>query len=333
MQPLPFASSVNRLWANQPLALKGLVVVALPLAILIAALTLLYLSSEAEAAAEDDVRLAFAIQRDTYQVHALLAEAAGGVRGYLITRQDRFLTPYLNAEAEMPETLQRIQTAIRDEEVRSRFGRIPALTDRKRSGLSDLLDMSAEGIAADAAPVIAALEANKLVLDELRNEIHEIQRLESALLDTRRQRVDAVRARYLALTGVSALVGLLGSLAAVFLFSTGIVRRVQLLEANAERLERGEPLRPLPEDRDEIGRLANRLERASALLRAREQDLREGEERFRLVIEGVRDYGIFALSPSGHVTSWNTGAERIKGWRADEILGTHFSRFYPDETR
>lgn len=64
---------------------------------------------------------------------------------------------------------------------------------------------------------------------------------------------------------------------------------------------------------------------------AREEALREGEERLRLVIEGVRDYGIFALDPEGRVASWNTGAERIKGWRAKEILGQHFSTFYPGE--
>lgn len=330
---MPLPGSVIRLWANQPLAIKGIVVVALPLAVLIVALTLLYLASEAEAVAEDDVRRAFSIQRDIYQVHALLAEAAGGVRGYLITRQERFLTPYISAETELPATLRRLDEAIRDEEVRERFDRVLELTGRKRNGLVTLLDLTAQGQPAEGREIIAALESNKLVLDELRAEIDAIQARESAVLEIRRQRVDEVRDRYLALTGVSAIVGLLGSFAAVFLFSTGIVRRVQLLEGNAERLERGEPLAALPGDRDEIGRLANRLERASALLRAREQDLREGEERFRLVIEGVRDYGIFALDRAGHVASWNTGAQRIKGWHADEILGQHFSRFYPEETR
>jgi PAS domain S-box-containing protein len=51
------------------------------------------------------------------------------------------------------------------------------------------------------------------------------------------------------------------------------------------------------------------------------------------VVEEVRDYGIFALDPDGRVASWNRGAERIKGWRAEEIMSQHFSRFYPPETR
>jgi PAS domain S-box-containing protein len=56
--------------------------------------------------------------------------------------------------------------------------------------------------------------------------------------------------------------------------------------------------------------------------------LRESEERYRLFVEGVRDYAIFMLDPQGRVTSWNKGAERIKGYRAEEIIGEHFSRFY-----
>jgi PAS domain S-box-containing protein len=58
---------------------------------------------------------------------------------------------------------------------------------------------------------------------------------------------------------------------------------------------------------------------------------RQSEERFRLLVEAVRDYAIFMLDPQGHVGSWNVGAERIKGYRAGEILGRHFSCFYPEE--
>lgn len=55
------------------------------------------------------------------------------------------------------------------------------------------------------------------------------------------------------------------------------------------------------------------------------------EERFRLLVASVRDYAIFMLDTEGHVLTWNAGAERIKGYRADEIIGHHFSRFYPAE--
>src|SRR3954463_4781214 len=65
--------------------------------------------------------------------------------------------------------------------------------------------------------------------------------------------------------------------------------------------------------------------------RAAEESLRVSEERFRLLIENVRDYGIFTLDEQGVVATWNAGAERISGWTAKEIIGRHFSTFYPRE--
>ena len=54
------------------------------------------------------------------------------------------------------------------------------------------------------------------------------------------------------------------------------------------------------------------------------------DQRFRLMVESVKDYAIFMLDPTGHIVTWNEGAERINGWRASEIIGQHFSRFYPE---
>ncbi len=65
--------------------------------------------------------------------------------------------------------------------------------------------------------------------------------------------------------------------------------------------------------------------------RKAEEQLRLSEERFRLLIESVKDYAIFMLDPKGHVVTWNAGAERIKGYRAEEIIGQSFTRFYPEE--
>ncbi len=62
-----------------------------------------------------------------------------------------------------------------------------------------------------------------------------------------------------------------------------------------------------------------------------EEALRQSEERFRLLVDGVKDYAIFMVDPEGYVTSWNPGAERIKGWAADEILGKYISCFYLPE--
>jgi PAS domain S-box-containing protein len=65
--------------------------------------------------------------------------------------------------------------------------------------------------------------------------------------------------------------------------------------------------------------------------RAALDELRESEERFRLLVEAVEDYAIFMLDPTGHIVSWNSGAQRSKLYTAEEIIGQHFRIFYPPE--
>ena len=67
--------------------------------------------------------------------------------------------------------------------------------------------------------------------------------------------------------------------------------------------------------------------------RLRQQAIFESEQRFRILVQGVRDYAIYMLTPDGTVSNWNSGAELIKGYSADEIVGKHFSRFYTEGDR
>ncbi len=85
--------------------------------------------------------------------------------------------------------------------------------------------------------------------------------------------------------------------------------------------------------RDEAGRLAGFLKITRDLTERKrmEEDLQSSEERFRLLIDTVKDYAICMLDPEGRVVSWNAGAQRIKGYTAAEIIGRHFSCFYPPE--
>jgi PAS domain S-box-containing protein len=85
--------------------------------------------------------------------------------------------------------------------------------------------------------------------------------------------------------------------------------------------------------RDREGRLVGfgKVTRDLTERRRADEELKRSEERLRLLISSVKDYAIFILDPTGHVASWNSGAERLKGYSAGEIIGQHFSRFYPEE--
>jgi PAS domain S-box-containing protein len=67
--------------------------------------------------------------------------------------------------------------------------------------------------------------------------------------------------------------------------------------------------------------------------KAVQETLRDSEQRFRLLVQGVTDYAIYMLSPTGEITNWNAGAARIKGYTHDEVVGTNYSRFYTDADR
>lgn len=87
--------------------------------------------------------------------------------------------------------------------------------------------------------------------------------------------------------------------------------------------------------RDADGRLLGfaKITRDLSERKVAEEALTKSEEQFRRLIQGVTDYAIYMLDPDGHVASWNQGAQRIKGYDPEEIIGQHFSRFYTDEDR
>ncbi|HEX8653868.1 MAG TPA: PAS domain S-box protein [Allosphingosinicella sp.] len=89
---------------------------------------------------------------------------------------------------------------------------------------------------------------------------------------------------------------------------------------------------PILNDRGEVIGFA-KITRDITEKREAERALAQSEQRFRMLVQGVHDYAIYMLDPTGTVSNWNSGAERIKGYRADEIVGQHFSRFYTEEDR
>ena len=121
---------------------------------------------------------------------------------------------------------------------------------------------------------------------------------------------------------------------------------VRLKQRGDEQREETEELRKLAEKMEseiflraqELQEVNQRQRQANTALAAEiserrraEETLRASEERFRILVENVKDYAIFGLDPQGRILNWNAGAEAMNGYRAEEIVGQHFSRFYPLE--
>jgi PAS domain S-box-containing protein len=116
-------------------------------------------------------------------------------------------------------------------------------------------------------------------------------------------------------------------------FSAGLLLKpIRSLSNATERLASGDLAARVGENRrDELGRLGRSFNSMAAQIEERTIGLREGEERFRVLVESVKDYAIFMLDPAGRVANWNDGAHATTGYSAEEIIGRNFDCFYPPE--
>ena len=268
--------SVLRRFEDLPLKSKGVLLVAGPLMLIIAALALVFLADRKSAKADEQVRLTLAIQSNIQEIHAHIAEAATGVRGYLLTGETAWLAPYDRAKAALPIVIERMTHRLVDSEQKERLAQVDAMIGKKLASLERLREAASTDASARPA-LTGALNESKKDLDQLRAEIQEMIEREADLLASRTAEADHVRAGSRALLLAAGVLGLSGAIAAVSLFSTGIVRRVHALEDMAHRLALGESVGVVNPARDEIGHLEQALSDASALLTKRERDLRQSE--------------------------------------------------------
>lgn len=262
-------------WQDWSLGTKSAAAVAVPVVLLLLALGFSFRLQQALRSADADVRRALAIQADIQSLHSLIAESATGIRGYLLTGRDAFLTPYRQARQQLPLVLTSLRGNIRDPEMKAHLARIQDLLQRK---LDSLETLGAQGRALPPSDLQNHLLSSKAVLDELREEIRAMSAREADLVAEYSAEAARALQRNFWVDGVSSVLALATGVGAFLLLFAGVVRRVQRLTVNAERLARGEPLQALPAGRDEVGLLADRLQNASLLLARHASEARAANE-------------------------------------------------------
>lgn len=253
-------------WQDWPLAAKGAAIVSLPIALLIATMYSSYLSQREISRADSEVLRTLQVQTDIQALHTLIAEAASGVRGFLLTGREEFLSPYWMAQDRLPETLSALQREMRDPIQRKRLMQASSLVSAKLDSLNTL---RIRGSQFEREALQSHLTHSKQILDDLREQISLMRERETQLLEQRSEVARNAKRRdvWLSLTTLSFAIA--GAAFALWMLLTGIVRRVQQVAANAERLVSGLPLVQAPMARDEVGVLAERLQAASVLLAER----------------------------------------------------------------
>jgi PAS domain S-box-containing protein len=173
-------------------------------------------------------------------------------------------------------------------------------------------------------PTVAQLEQGKQVMDAARLTVKQMEDEEKGVLEKRTQRARVARD----FTG--SIIALGSILGVIFLSIAGITVNREIGIAARARAQ----VKALNSD------LERRVEQRTTALQSEvaarietEAKLRASEEMFRMLLDGIKDYAVYMLDPEGRVVSWNSGAARIKGYQAEEIIGEHISCFYTEADR
>lgn len=262
------AHQLTQKWQDLSLGMKGIILNALPLTVLLASLASLYFKEQQAALLEDKLRNTIQTQRDIQAVHTQLVEASTGVRDYLLTGDRAFLKIYVSAYQQLPKILRVLEQKLEDPEQQARIRIIVPLVKKNLADLKVLADKNLTPTTSETLDheLINKFESQSKTLNDLREEIEGLSAREAILVAREQAEVNTERQSSINFTMFAATVGILGSLAGAWIFSNTIVRRVRQIRDSAAHLARGEPLALPSISRDELGQLSEELDHASQLL-------------------------------------------------------------------
>ena len=267
----PPRRGLHQWWLDRSVRVKGMVVVTVPLVALILIVLASVVLQSNEAQERQVARAASALSTSANQVLADAVNAETGVRGYVATGNPLFLDPYNLTLTRLAPDLATLRAAAASEGDRTPERAVAATAAREMAELARL--RAAVGTGAGASSLRQELVTGKQTMDLLRRQVAGLAAKPAAIVTARRADITRMESAIGALTIAGVILGILGGILGIILFTSGISRRVVAIAANADLLGRGQPLRPRPSARDELGRLTKALIRAEELLASRAAEL------------------------------------------------------------
>ena len=237
----------RRFWSGN-LGQRSLVLTLVPLVLAATTVGVLLFALAQTRQADDEVQRGLRVLGQIHAVHAALAEAASGVRGFIITQDETFLRPYERAEQQLRQALRQLERDIKDPVQRQQLAEISELVDVKLSNLAVLTARSRE---LSGGQMLAYSRDNKELLDRLRRRIAFMEERENRLIaDKQRQQRRARQMGHATMLAAVLATFVLASLLSQK-FASALIRRIRHLRDNARRISLREPLesfRDQPED-------------------------------------------------------------------------------------
>lgn len=260
------------IWNRLPIRAQGGWLALIPVAAILASFVMAYYGNRNRELLETDIEQKFFIVNRLNEVQNILVDAETGVRGYMLTKRGEFLEPYRTAIANLPPTLEQLNNlAVIETDEKAREEKLRKLQNIEKQiqiRLDYLRDTESSVSRREAnSEIYARLQRGKVLMDDLRRMIGEMEAEESHLLNERLQEINRIRRRdYLFVIG-ALLIGLLARAVSFYLFDRGIVRRIERLAENARCLQRGEEFKfPISNKDDAVGCLEKEVENLSQIL-------------------------------------------------------------------
>jgi signal transduction histidine kinase/ActR/RegA family two-component response regulator len=269
---LPIRSGpVKRWWLDRSVRVKGMIVVAAPLIALIAVTSANLVLQSNERQERSAAMTANAVNTAAQQIMTDAMNAETGVRGYAVTGDPQFLQPYNMSLARLGRDQDAFSAAAVAEGDSPGERRAAAAMTKEMAELAGLRSEISGGVS--GAALKPTLTNGKNTMDALRSQIAALANGPAAVALAGRGEITELESVIDAVTIAGLVLGLLAGLIGVALFTSGISGRITVAAANAGRLGEGQPLEAVPDANDELGRLADSLERAEEVLASRTDDL------------------------------------------------------------
>jgi PAS domain S-box-containing protein len=301
--------------ARLPRRVQGAMAVAVLLVGVVGVISWYMLGESAQDA--DWVAHTYSVSRALEITLRHLDDVETGARGFALTGDERFLQPYQSGKYALWVDLEGLRLLVRDNPEQEQ--RLDVLVEQTKSRLEQAEVVVTLRKSSGQLPAAAAFERGRQLMEGVRTTIATMEAEETRLLEQRTRRVRRTQHFANTTVGFGSILGIL------FLCFAGItVSREMRVTARAQA-----QVKALNAE------LEHRVEQRTAALGAEvaahqgtEAKLRSSEEMFRMLLDGITDYAVYMLDAEGRVVSWNSGAARIHGYSAEEIIGKHVSCLY-----
>ncbi len=261
-------------WGRLTLRAKTVLVAGVPIAVLGLAVPAMFAAQRDSFRVIAAVEHTYRLRQDLSDVLQDLVDAETGMRGFLLTNDQQFLSPYRDGLRRLPgdmaEVRQRLQA---DPRAIEHVHELEGLVDERLQVL-DAIHRYAKRTPPGSIPYDLLAEGRHLMIS-IRSSLGQLDQMQAEVLTAQRSQLERSQHLTFALSVAVVPIMLLATSAALLAFVTGLVRRVRRIEENARRLEQGEPLLPPPSGDDELARLAHTLGHAAGTIAEQDAELRE----------------------------------------------------------